>query len=206
MKLVLDYCGYKLTLEGIGVYDDIILEIIVWLCVFLSVILFIFSTAAFGSQYSDLQYQKEAGINGPRQIQSKINIRINSNRMLVAFVFAGASIIMIADVNIYLRGWIVRLGFLSILIAFTISSVLDWVAHKKQIKYLMNDPYSVKLASLRTQMHGLRQPLAVVFSGISLLEKTDKESEILDEAMKEVTEKLDQLQNDIRSLDPQFRV
>lgn len=165
-----------------------------------------FSTAALGSQYSDLQYQIEANINGIRQIQSKINIRINFNRMLVALVFAGASIIILADANIYLRGWIVRLGFLSILVAFTVSSVLDWTAHKKQIKYLMSDPYTLKLASLRSQMHSLRQPIAVVFSGVNLLEMSDKEREVLDEAMKEATDKLEQLQADIRSLDPQFRV
>src|SRR5688572_29082933 len=113
------------------------LDVLLWASIILSLVLMIISLMSVGKHASELQYQKARKLNGIRWIQSWINLRIQGNRVFFALAFCVTSIIGIVEVEFLLRSWIGRSLFFGVLIAFTVSAAMDWMAEAKQLKILL---------------------------------------------------------------------
>jgi hypothetical protein len=119
--------------------DDAILG---WLLVavgVLSLTLILSSMATLGRKIADLEYQIEAGVNGVRRIQAWINARTHANRVFLGLTFLTTSVLAISDVPPLWRTWIGRVLFILVLLAYTASSVLDWLDERRQVKLLLRE-------------------------------------------------------------------
>lgn len=185
--------------------EETILDTLLWAAILVSVVLGFLSTAALGRQYADLEYQREINLNGIRKIQSWVNMRIHSNRIALAVSYTITSIISIVDYNIVGRMWISRVLFLTILLAFTASALLDWLAERRQVKIIVNDPGMSKIGDIRNQIHSFRQSMQELYGVVELIKKTQAEDEVVQRVLQDLTARIDKLHSDIRSLDPQYR-
>ena len=109
------------------------------LTVALSLALMIASSAAFGRILADLEYQYAAGLNGVRRIQSWVNLRTHGNRVLLAVFALVVAALGLIGVDGVLRAWVLRLLFVLVLLTYTASSILDWIAERKQVRLLLTE-------------------------------------------------------------------
>jgi hypothetical protein len=117
--------------------DDLILG---WLLVAvgaLSLTLILAATATLGRKLADLEYQRVTGINGVRRLQAWINARTHANRVFLGLTFLTTSVLAISDVPPLWRTWIGRVLFILVLLAYTVSSVLDWLDERRQVKLIL---------------------------------------------------------------------
>jgi hypothetical protein len=119
--------------------DDPILGWLLIVVGALSVILSLVSMATLGRKMADLEYQIAAGLNGVRRIQSWINARTHANRVFLGITFLTTSVLSISDLPLYWRTWVGRVLFILVLLAYTISSVLDWIDERAQVKLLLRE-------------------------------------------------------------------
>lgn len=105
----------------------------------LGVLLMLTSGAAFGRILADLEYQVAAGLNGVRRIQSHINLRTHGNRIGLGLFVLTTSMLTFADVDLTWRTWISRVLFLLVLASYTLSSILDWLDERSQVRLLLRE-------------------------------------------------------------------
>lgn len=113
--------------------DDALIGLLVY-SLALSLLLVLVSSAALGRKLADLEYQQAAGINGIRSIQAWVNVRVNTNRVLLGLAFIVFTTLLLADAPVDLRTWAFRALFSVMLSSFAASSVLDWMADRKQLR------------------------------------------------------------------------
>jgi sterol desaturase/sphingolipid hydroxylase (fatty acid hydroxylase superfamily) len=102
-----------------------------------SIVLLLASGASAGRILADIEYQRAAGINGIRRIQAIINARTHGNRIFLGLAFLVICILALTDVPLGVRSWTSRILILSTLVVFTVSSVLDWFDHRRQVHLLL---------------------------------------------------------------------
>jgi hypothetical protein len=122
--------------------DDPILGWLLVLVGVLSLTLILASMATLGRKLADLEYQSVAGINGVRRIQAWINARTHANRVFLGLTFLATSVLTISDIPPLTRTWIGRVLFILVLLAYTVSSVLDWLDERAQVKILLRENQS----------------------------------------------------------------
>ena len=113
--------------------DDPILFWLLFLTTGLSVLLVLISSATLGRKLSDIEYQRAAGLNGVLSIQARINARTHANRVLLGLTFLLSSILTLADTDLLMRTWVVRVMFIAVILAYTVSSALDWLDERAQV-------------------------------------------------------------------------
>lgn len=118
---------------------DPALHALLILTVVLAVLLLIASTAMLGRKLADLEYQREAGINGVRRIQAWINIRTHANRMGLGLAFLTTSILTLMDESLVMRTWVARILLVGVLAGYTVSSILDWLDERRQVRILLRE-------------------------------------------------------------------
>lgn len=175
------------------------------IAIIMSLILSIVSAFSVGRHLGDIEYQRVARLNGIRLIQSWVNIRIHTNRFILAVTYGLTSLMIFLNVDLFLRTWISRILFIVVLIIFTVSSILDWMAERKQIVALMERDKQNSFAGLRVRGHALRGKLQLLYGLVDLLPKQDKDRDEIDAVMKAVSEELDELQMVVRKLDPNYK-
>jgi uncharacterized membrane protein YcjF (UPF0283 family) len=109
------------------------LDLLLGVVIVASLLLILLSGASVGRKATDLEYQYAAGINGIRRIQSWMNIRTHTNRVLFGLAFMFSSIIGLTDLWTLQRPWIGRMIFLFVLLAFLYSAIRDWLADRKMV-------------------------------------------------------------------------
>jgi hypothetical protein len=119
--------------------DDPILGWLLVLVGALSLTLILASMATLGRKLADLEYQSIAGIDGVRRIQAWINARTHANRVLLGLTFLATSVLTVSDIPLLMRTWIGRVLFIAVLLAYTVSSVLDWLDERKQVHLLLRE-------------------------------------------------------------------
>jgi hypothetical protein len=119
--------------------DDIALFWLLILVTAMSLLLVLASTAALGRLVADLEYQYAAGLNGVRRIQSWVNIRTHANRVILGLTFLVTGILSFTDAPILWRTWIGRVLFVVVLACYTVSSIMDWLAERKQVRLLLRE-------------------------------------------------------------------
>jgi hypothetical protein len=119
--------------------DDIALFWLLILVTAMSLLLVLASTAALGRLAADLEYQYAAGLNGVRRIQSWVNIRTHANRVILGLTFLVTGILSFTDAPILWRTWIGRVLFVVVLACYTVSSIMDWLAERKQVRLLLRE-------------------------------------------------------------------
>lgn len=117
--------------------DEIILEGLLIATLLLSLILIVFSSAALGRKLADLEVQTEKGIQGAPRIQSRVNLRVHMNRLLLGLCFFLIPVLLLSDAPIGWRTWVNRILFLVMLASYTVSSILDWLDERKQVRLLI---------------------------------------------------------------------
>ena len=118
---------------------DPVLFVLLLLTTMLGVMLVVASSAAFGRILADLEYQYEAGLNGVRRIQSRINLRTHGNRILLGLLALVSGVLALSDVPDFWRIWVVRALFVFVLAGYTVSSILDWLDERKQVRILLRE-------------------------------------------------------------------
>jgi hypothetical protein len=116
--------------------------VMLWLqvaAIVLGVLLLLASAAAFGRILADLEYQLAAGLNGVRRIQSHINLRTHGNRIGLALFTLVAGVLGLLDAGPAWREWVARALFLAVLAGYTVSSILDWLAERAQVRLLLRE-------------------------------------------------------------------
>jgi hypothetical protein len=141
--------------------DESILPILYYVSIVLSILLLFVSTAILGRQVGDLEYQIAAKTNGIRRTQSWVNIRTHSNRIVMAIAFLATAIIGLADLFYPYGPWIGRSLFILVIIVFTISSIMDWIAENKQVSMLMKYNETNNVSGLRVKIHALNGKLQI---------------------------------------------
>lgn len=119
--------------------DAVALQALLIAATVLGVLLMLTSGAAFGRILADLEYQVAAGLNGVRRTQSHINLRTHGNRIGLGLFALITSILTFANVDLIWRTWIGRMLFLLVLLSYTISSILDWVDERRQVRLLLRE-------------------------------------------------------------------
>jgi hypothetical protein len=121
------------------VVDDLTLG---WLLVavgVLSLTLILTSMATLGRKLADLEYQMLVGLNGVRRIQAWINARTHGNRVFLGLTFLTISILPLTAVSPFWQTWIKWVMSILVLLAYTASSVLDWLDERRQVKLLLRE-------------------------------------------------------------------
>ena len=117
-------------------------EDVFWLAVstvVLAVVLFGASGFAFGRILADLEYQLAAGVNGVRRIQSKVNLRTHGNRIMLAVFGLAVGIMGLTPLSILWQNWISGVLFIGVLMIYSASSIMDWMAERKQVRLLLRE-------------------------------------------------------------------
>jgi hypothetical protein len=117
--------------------DEIMLNGLLVTTLLLSLVLIIVSSAALGRKLADLEIQVEKGIQGAPRIQSIVNLRVHMNRLLLGLCFFLIPVLLLADSPLLWRTWVNRILFLVMLSSYSISSVLDWLDERKQVRLLI---------------------------------------------------------------------
>jgi hypothetical protein len=117
--------------------DELVLNGLLVATLLLSLILVIFSSAALGRKMADLEVQIEKGVQGAPRIQSRVNLRVHMNRLLLGLCFFLIPVLLLADAPSIWRTWVNRALFLVMLASYTISSILDWFDERKQMRLLI---------------------------------------------------------------------
>ena len=146
-----------------GEIDLDFLELMFWISIIMSATLAVISLMAVGKHASELQYQIARRLNGIRWIQSWINLRIHTNRVVFAAAFFTTSVLGLTTVDIISRTWIGRMLFMCVLSAFLISAVMDWCAEAKQLKILLEYEDVNKIPQMRVDLHALNNVLTEYF-------------------------------------------
>ena len=116
--------------------------VLFWLLILttvLGVLLILASSAAFGRILADLEYQHDAGLNGVRRIQSRINLRTHGNRVLLGLLALITGVLVMTDAPELWRLWVTRALFVMVLAGYTTSSILDWLDERKQVRLLLKE-------------------------------------------------------------------
>lgn len=181
------------------------LEVLFWISIVFSALLALLSTMAVGKHFAEIQYQREKGLNGIRWIQSIMNLRIHGNRVFFALAFATVSILALFDIDVYVRTWTGRVLFLSVLLIFFLSALLDWRDERKQLAILLKYEDINNIAKMRLQLHVLISRLAAYYGHVELTtvdEETRRELENLQCEMKAL---IKDIQKDLHKMDPTYR-
>src|SRR5215213_2460427 len=182
------------------------LDVLFWASVVMSIPLLGISMDAVGKHLADLQYQIVKKLNGIRWIQSWINLRIHSNRVLFAAIFLTTGILGIADADDILRAWVGRSLFLGLLVIYTISASLDWKAEAKQVEILAEHENQHNIPRMRLNLHSGLTQMTVIVGLIDLSEIKEADRVALRDACDRVTVLLKSVQNDLHDLDPSYKV
>lgn len=117
--------------------DRVPIEALIVVGMVLAVVLVLASSMTLGRKVADLEYQIAAGLNGVRRIQSWINIRTHSNRIVLGLAFLVMTMMRFADVAPEWRAWIAYGLFTLVLGAYAVSSVKDWLDERRQVRLLL---------------------------------------------------------------------
>ena len=129
--------------------EDTALFALLLASVALGVLLLLTSGAAFGRILADLEYQYAAGLNGVRRIQSWVNLRTHGNRIILGLFALTTGVLALTDSTLLWRTWTARALFLVVLVGYTVSSVLDWIDQRRQVRILLKEhPESPAMATL----------------------------------------------------------
>lgn len=126
----------------------------------LGLLLVLISGAAFGRILADLEYQLAAGVNGVRRIQSRVNLRTHGNRVMIGVFALTIGIMGLTALSIVWQNWIAGVLFLVVLAVYCSSSVLDWLAERRQVHILLNERShgeQDRTADLRADLESYRQ-------------------------------------------------
>lgn len=127
------------TREDGDVTDDLTLTFLLALSTALATLLVLTATATLGRKLAELEYLLEKGANGVRKIQATINIRTHANRVFLGLTFMVVGVMTLVDAPMLWRTWVGRILFVGVLAAYTVSSVLDWVDERAQVKMLLQE-------------------------------------------------------------------
>jgi hypothetical protein len=105
-----------------------------------STTLLISSALMMGRKLADLSYQRAAGLNGVRRIQSIINIRTQANRVALGLAFLIAAFLIVFDLELWWRTLAIRSMVIAVLLGYTLSATLDWLDEDRQMKILLREP------------------------------------------------------------------
>ena len=119
--------------------DDPVLGVLLMLTTVLGVLLILVSSAAFGRILADLEYQYAAGLNGVRRIQSRVNLRTHGNRVFLGLLALITGVLAFTDVPDFGRIWVTRALFVGVLLGYTLSSILDWIDERKQVRLILKE-------------------------------------------------------------------
>ncbi len=117
-------------------------ENVLWLAVGTiigGVVLLVASSFAFGRIAADLEYQLVAGLNGVRRIQSLVNLRTHGNRIMLGVFGLAIGIMGLTNLSITWQNWIAGVLFLGVLAVYCVSSALDWVSERRQVRLLIKE-------------------------------------------------------------------
>jgi hypothetical protein len=114
---------------------------LVIVAIILSIVLTVFAAASLGRKLTDLEILQIRGLNGVRLLEIEVKIRAQVNRVLVALVFGGISALILADAPIEWRVWCYRFGVVLVLLAFSVSAVLDWFVDRHQLRMVMAEEF-----------------------------------------------------------------
>jgi hypothetical protein len=121
------------------VVDDLTLGWLLAVVGVLSLTLILASMATLGRKLADLEYQMLVGLNGVRRIQAWINARTHGNRVFLGLTFLTISILPLTAVSPFWQTWIKWVMSILVLLAYTASSVLDWLDERRQVKLLLRE-------------------------------------------------------------------
>ena len=124
---------------GANVTEETLLFCLLLLTLGLSLLVLLTSAAAFGRVLADLEYQHLANLNGVRRIQSHVNLRTHGNRVLLALVFGTLAVLALIEMPDLWRIWAGRVLLVMLLAAYAASSILDWLAERKQVRLLLEE-------------------------------------------------------------------
>lgn len=116
--------------------------ILFWLGVAMAVValaLLLSASLMLGRKLADHGYQQAAGLNGVRRIQSVINIRTHGNRVALGLVFLIAAFLIVFDLELWWRTLVTRSLIVTLLLGYTVSSVLDWGDEDAQMRILLKE-------------------------------------------------------------------
>lgn len=181
--------------------NETVLELLLWISVVFSLPLLIISTMAVGKQTADLQYQLVKKVNGIRGIQSWVNLRTHINRVLFAGVLFISSVLVLIDAPIFIRTWAARAGLIFVLVIFTISAILDWIAGIRQLRILAKYEEVNNIGRMRSNMHVLANKLTEYYNIVDIQQIENVE---LDRLMDEITILVKDVQIDLHDMDPSY--
>lgn len=102
-----------------------------------SALLMLVSGAMCGRKLAEIEYQREAGINGVQRIEAWINLRTHVNRVVLGTSFMIPTFLSLGDLLPATRMWISWGVLIGMLMLYVISSILDWLDERRQVKLLM---------------------------------------------------------------------
>jgi hypothetical protein len=112
---------------------------LILLVVGLSIVLVIFSAATGGRKLADRDVMRLQGVNGVRAIEIRIKLRMAANRLILGLMFGLIGTLVLIDETASWRGWVSRIGLVSVLALFSVSSVIDWLDDGKQLRLVVTD-------------------------------------------------------------------
>lgn len=116
--------------------------ILFWLAVAMAasaITLLMSSALMLGRKLADLGYQRAAGLNGVRRIQSHINIRTHANRVALGLAFLIVAFLVVFGLDPWWRTLVTRVLVIAVLGNYTASSLLDWLDEDRQMRLLLRD-------------------------------------------------------------------
>lgn len=177
---------------------------ILWLSVLISMPLLIVSLMAVGKHFAELQYQILRQLNGIRRIQSHVNLRTHGNRTIFALVYIVVAISGLFSVDMELRSWISRILFLLLLVAFTVSALLDWHAEHAQLRILLHFEDVNNISRMRNTLHTLNNRIGEYWGLASMLTKNTVCETEMETLQGEIQGLLQSIQFDLHSMDPSY--
>lgn len=102
-----------------------------------AILLLVSSALMLGRKLADLGYQRAAGLNGVRRIQSHINIRTHANRVALALAFLVIAFLVVFGLELWWRTLVIRVLVIAVLSNYAASSLLDWLDEDRQMRLLL---------------------------------------------------------------------
>jgi hypothetical protein len=190
--------------------SESLFDLIRALTIVLAALLVLSSTAALGRQLADLEYQTSAKLNGIRWIQSWVNLRIHTNRILLGLTFVLTSILGLIDVPIDYRLWVSGILIVLLLTSYVVCAFLDWMAERKQVDILIHKMPEDTISIIRVKGHLIRNKLATVLGMCELIKNTAQPDIMqniteLDAVLNSTIEEFDTIQTLLRSMSPSYK-
>lgn len=138
MGRTIEWWGIEYPIDWL-VVEDVILTSLLYITLFFAFGLLVTSAATAVRKLIDLEYQKFAGLDGIRKIQSHINILTQINSFALGLMFIIITGLLLGDAPMWVRTWVNRFMFAVLMGSFFGSSIFYWRSEKKQLKLSMQE-------------------------------------------------------------------